>query len=262
MIKKYENIFINKLSKYIKKNDTIYIELDLSKFKQLFKIVKSREQFLSFFFKIFKKLIGKNGNIIVPSFSYSWGKDKKIKNFDPVNSPCLTGTFPNFFKNQANVKRTLDPNFSCLIYGKDKKQLISIGNNSFGKNSIFEKLHYKNAKLISFGTRKFDPTFVHYVEQFYDQNINKIEYRYLKKIRGLFTIKNKKYYKFFYCFLRNIKSKKVYSDKNIFKIMKKKKYLVSINILNNQIYICEAQKFFKIGIEGMKNNKIFFTKKI
>ena len=123
MIKKYEKIFKKKLNKYINKNDTLYIELDLSRFNKIYDEIKSRDQFLKFFLNIFKKLVGKNGNIVVPSFSYSWGKDKKNKIFDTKKSPCLTGAFPNFFKSLKNVKRTLDPNFSCLIYGKDKNKL-------------------------------------------------------------------------------------------------------------------------------------------
>lgn len=262
MIKKYEKIFISKLKKYINKNDTLYIELDLSKFNTIFDEIKSRDKFLKFFLNIFEKLVGKNGNIIVPSFSYSWGKDKKNKIFDKKKSPSMTGAFPNFFKSLKNVNRTLDPNFSCLIYGKDKKILSSIGNNSFGKNSIYEKLHNKNAKLVTFGLKAFDPTFVHYVEQFYDENIKKIKYRYLKKIKGELIIGKKKKSKIFYSFLRNLKAKRIYSDYNIKKVMKDKKELISVNILNNKIYICEAKKFFNTGIKEMQKNKYFFTKKI
>jgi len=200
MKSKFQDIFFNNLKKYIKKNDTIYIELDLSKFGKLYKQFKSREKFLNFFFKIFVKLIGKNGNIIVPSFSYSWGKDKQIKNFDLFRSPCLTGAFPNYLLKYKNIERTIDPNFSCLVYGKDKKKFIDVSNNSFGKNSIFEKIHYKNAKLVSFATKTFDPTFVHYVEQFYNENIKKINYRYLKKIKGTITVNKLKKKKYFFHF--------------------------------------------------------------
>ena len=41
-------------------------------------------------------------------------------------------------------------------------------------------MHEKNTKLISFGLNKFDPTFVHYVEQFFDQNIKN---KYRKRLK-------------------------------------------------------------------------------
>ena len=53
-------------------------------------------------------------------------------------------------------------------------------------------MHEKNTKLISFGLNKFDPTFVHYVEQFFDQNIKKIKYRKRLKFKGIIKIKKKK----------------------------------------------------------------------
>ena len=53
-------------------------------------------------------------------------------------------------------------------------------------------MHEKKYKLVSFGLNKFDPTFVHYVEQFFDQNIKKIKYRKRLKFKGIIKIKKKK----------------------------------------------------------------------
>ena len=50
-------------------------------------------------------------------------------------------------------------------------------------------MHQSNTKLISFGLNKFDPTFVHYVEQFFDENIKKINYRKKFKFKGIFLKK-------------------------------------------------------------------------
>ena len=56
------------------------------------------------------------------------------------------------------------------VFGKNSKNYSKIGNDSFGKKSLFEKINNKSTKLISFGLNRFDPTFVHYVEQFFDEN--------------------------------------------------------------------------------------------
>ena len=63
-------------------------------------------------------------------------------------------------------------------------------------------MHEKNTKLISFGLNKFDPTFVHYVEQFFDQNIKKIKYRKRLKFKGIIKIKKKKKTQIHYSFMR------------------------------------------------------------
>ena len=69
----------------------------------------------------------------------------------------------------------MDPMFSVLIFGKNRKKYI-VSNDSFGPNSIFDKIFKENFKLISFGIDKFDPTFVHYVEQYFNEfKENKIQ---------------------------------------------------------------------------------------
>ena len=79
--------------------------------------------------------------------------------------------------------------FSFLIFGKDKNKLKNIGNSSFGKKSLYEKINNNKTYLVSFGLNKFDPTFVHYVEEYFDRNFEKINYRFLKKFSGFFERK-------------------------------------------------------------------------
>ena len=176
IFKKGDNFFFNKLSKHINKSDTIYLELDIMRFGKHLKNNISKESYLNFFFKLFTRLVGKKGNIIIPSFSYSWGFDKKNKIFDCNFTKSATGIFPEYFKKQKDVVRTKDPMFSCLVYGKNRNFFSNnLRKNSFGEDSIYGKIYQTNAKLISFGLNKFDPTFVHYVEQYYDKNIRKIK---------------------------------------------------------------------------------------
>ena len=70
---------IKKLSKFIKKGDIINCEFDLAKFNQVANISKNKDQFIKFFLDIFR-INRKKGTLIIPGFSYSWGKNKK-KNF-------------------------------------------------------------------------------------------------------------------------------------------------------------------------------------
>ena len=254
----YKKILKKKLSKFIKKGDTIYVESDLTSFNQIFKKCNSKQQFLDFFYKLFTSLIGKKGTIIVPSFSYSWGDNKKQKIFDLDKSLPKTGIFPLHLKNKKNVYRTIDPMFSCLIHGNKDNYFLTIKNNTFGTDSIFEKLLTNDAKLISFGLKRFDPTFVHYVEQFFDQNIKKINYRYLKKIKGTIVNQNKKYTDNFLTFLKNRKYNKFFFEERIKKDLFRNKKLKEINFFDAKIFIVGSKDFFYTGIKGMKKNVHYF----
>lgn len=248
-----------KLKTFFPKNCTIYLEIDLIKFRDFF-LKNNKDIVLKTILKEFLDLKGKKGNLIVPAFTYSWGKNRKKKIFDINNTRPKTGMFPNFLFNQKGVLRTKDPMFSFLILGKDKKYLQKIGNSSFGKNSLFDKINLNETYLVSFGLNKFDPTFVHYVEEKFDTYCNKIKYRYIKKFKGFFLNSRKKFPSHFYCFSRNIKMNKSHNEKNIKKILLKKKKLKIVNFFGFEVYIVKAEDYFNAGITGMKKNRFFFAK--
>ncbi len=249
----------NKIKSIIPKGSTIYLEIDLIRLKNFF-YKKNYKVVLEFLLNEFKKIIGKNGNLIVPAFTYSWGKDNNKKIFDIKKTLPKTGMFPNFLFLKKEVLRTNDPMFSFLILGKDKKKLSTIGKSSFGKRSLFEKIDKDKTYLVSFGLERFDPTFVHYVEEYFDRNYKKINYRFSKKYNGLFKKHNKFKKDFFHSFSRNLKLNMFYNEKKIKKILLKKKKLKIVNFHSFEVFITLARDFFNEGILGMKNDQFFFVK--
>ena len=248
-----------KLKYYIPKNSTIYLEIDLIRLKDFF-LKSNHRKVLELILYEFKKIIGKKGNLIVPSFTYSWGQDNKEKIFDIKKTLPKTGLFPNFLISKKEVLRTKDPMFSFLILGKDKKKLKKIGRSSFGENSLFEKINNNKSYLVSFGLEKFDPTFVHYVEEYYDKNFKKIGYRFSKKYFGYFKSEKKKQKDYFYAFSRNLKLNKYYNEENIKKNLLKKGKLKIINFYSFKVFVSTARNFFEEGIQGMRNDINFFSK--
>lgn len=98
-----------------------------------------------------KKIIGEEGNIIVPSFSYSYRRNEI---FDVKKTPSypLIGIFSEHVRKKVDSYRNLDPLFSFACIGPDKKKLINRENiNCFGKNSVYEKLFRKNILVINLG---------------------------------------------------------------------------------------------------------------
>ena len=255
------DFFYDKMSQYVSKNDTVYVELDLMNFAMIDSGVVNKRDFLEFFFQLFSELIGEKGNLIVPTFSYSWGDNKKQQVFDVINTKAFTGIFPNYLLEKKEVIRTIDPIFSTAVMGYDKKYLIDNGNSSFNKNSIFNKLFEMNAKLISFGLTKFDPTFVHFVEQYFDENFSKIDYRYLKKMHGIIIdYDGKSSEQRFFSFLRNMNKNMKFNEIKIKKDLLKANLYSKFKILNGDIHICYANDFFNIGIAGMKKDMHYFVK--
>ena len=124
--------------------------------------------------KAFQEVIPQ-GTIIVPTFSYSWGKGESFNTYTPCPE---MGSFSNFTLNQKNYFRTNNPNFSvCIRKNNFNTKLVSnfldISNDCFGKNSIFDKVFeysLKNRAWIlllggAFNDVKYRSTFIHYAQQ-------------------------------------------------------------------------------------------------
>jgi len=256
--------FVEKLSPYIQKGDTLELKIDTMRFGKIAAGIKKSE-FLDGIFDIFYKLVGEEGNIVIPTFSYSWGMDSSEKIFDVQNTPGKVGIFPEYFRKRKDILRTLDPMFSFVIWGKDKKLLSQNKcKNTFGKNSLYNKIHQMNAKLISFGLVKYDPTFIHYVEQYYHENIAEIEYRFIKKFEGpIINYEAEEYEDYQYCFSRyldkftdlGVNEKKLTTD---LKIINK---LNEVRIGNACVNISDCVSVFDVGVKGMKVEPFYFMEK-
>lgn len=255
--------FVDRLTPHIKKGDTLSLEIDTMKLGKICTGL-DKTHFLEAIFEIFYQLAGEGGNIIVPTFSYSWGLDSPKKYFDVRNTSGKVGIFPEYFRKRNDVIRTLDPMFSFAIWGKDKEWLSeNLNKTSFGRGSLYEKIHKLNAKLVSFGLEKYDPTFVHYVEQYFHENIDELDYRFIKKFTGtIVNYEGLEYEDHQYCFSRYLDRTDLdFDETKMAHDLFNENKLTKVRIGNGDIYISDCESVFDIGINGLRRNKHYFMAK-
>jgi len=117
--------------------------------------------------------------LILPAYTFSFPNKE---DFDVQNSKTSMGLFNEYFRNQQNVIRSVDPLMSNALLGKHTEFITDIGKNSCGKNSTFDLLHKTelNVKFLFFGTRAGDCfTFMHYIE-----DELRVPYRYARPFTG------------------------------------------------------------------------------
>lgn len=117
--------------------------------------------------------------LIFPTFTFSFPNKE---DFDVQNSKTPMGLFNEYFRNQQNVTRSIDPLMSNALLGKNVEFVTDIGKNSCGKESTFDLLHKTelNVKFLFFGTHVGDCfTFMHYIE-----DKLKVPYRYERQFFG------------------------------------------------------------------------------
>jgi len=255
------NTFIEQLSSFIHKGDTVYAELDVMKFGKLYDTQIKKDELLHQIFLIFFVLVGASGNILIPSLSYSWGNGIKEKVFDVKKTKGEVGIFPEYFRNMEGTLRTLDPMFSVLAYGKDKEHYVDIRQNSFGQGSVFHKLHDDNAKLVSFGLKQYDPTFVHYVDQCFDEQVEKLGYRISTEFSGEFIdYKDHRFFAKHFAFMRSLDSRVYFDETNFTNDLKKRNQLHTVSLGNGAISVSSCDAVYQVGMEGLKKNNMYWTK--
>lgn len=167
----------------IKSNDKIIIHSNIAGLSQYHEGGRNRS--CKIFISFLKQYIGKKGIIIIPTYNYQFTKYKKI---DLKKAPSEVGFFSNYLLIKNWKKRTLDPVFSHIIFGKIMNfNLKNINSEAFGKDSVFNFFTKEKFKIICFCCSTDRITFLHYIEY-----LLKVPYRYIKKFSGILVNCNSK----------------------------------------------------------------------
>jgi len=178
----YSYHFVNALRDVgINNGDAVFVHSRVSAFGKL--LAFDKNFLLQSLTNSIKDAVGSDGTIIMPTFSYSFDRNEA---FDVNNTQSTVGTLTEFFRKHPGVIRTVHPNHSVAIWGRNKYTLSNIGKDTFDENSIFGKLYKLNGKIVFLGAPFQSCTFIHYIEQ-----MHKVPYRYMKKFSGKIIIDGK-----------------------------------------------------------------------
>lgn len=235
----------------LKKNDSLFITSNLAllgspntKKKNLLKTSSK------WILEILTEIIGKKGNIFVPTYTYSFTKKEKI--YDPKKTKAEIGFFPNYFFKLKNVFRSIDPMMSIAGYGpKAKKILDKIPKTSFGKNCVFERfLKIKNLKCCQIGLGFNWIPFLHYLDW-----LNKVPFRFEKEFTGYIKVSKKIKLTRWIFFARYLRKETISNGYKIGNEAYKKKLYKKTSLGRSVIYIINYRSFFNFSKNLTKKNK-------
>ena len=159
----------------LKKGDDVFLHTNLGFFGRC-EAVKNANDLCRTFFEAITEIIGQEGTVIVPAFTYSSCHKEP---FDPATTKSDMGMFSDYIWKLKGSMRSLDPNFSVVAIGRKANfYTIDPPEKSFGDNCFFERFYNENGLICNLN---FDAgtTYVHYVEH----KLN-VPYRYDKKFVG------------------------------------------------------------------------------
>lgn len=199
-------------------------------------------------------VIGIEGTLIVPTFSYSFCNDEI---FDKKYTASVCGMFSEYIRKDPLAIRSDDANFSIAAMGKNAKHFTdNATQHSFGQNSFWERFMQSNGIICNFN---FDSasTFIHYAEK----KLN-VSYRFDKLFTGKSVINGTQITKSFYHFVYDLD--KPENGPNFTKFHKKAMDLGLCHIANlgkGQIVSISAKDAFDLISKEIQTNPSFLIKK-
>lgn len=240
----------------LKKGDIVMIHSDISSFGKIGDI-KDRNKFLKCIINSFLNVIGDEGTLVVPTYTYTFCRTKI---FDLRNTKSEVGVFSEFVRNCDGAIRSEDPIFSHAGIGKNAKILLrNVGNVCFGKDSFFDRLYKFDGKIVNFG-KFFDITFLHYIE-----NVFKVSYRFNKKFSGKVIKEDGSKYEaeviFYVRYLPEDGRDVLYNMHRIGNELEKRSLLKRVFLGNSYILCSKTKDIYDIGLEMLKKNEYTFLAK-
>ncbi|EAK9946142.1 aminoglycoside N(3)-acetyltransferase [Campylobacter lari] len=235
----------------IKKGDILYMHSEIYNFGvPLINPKKILHIFLDCFFEV----IGKEGTLIMPTFTYSFCKNEI---YDKLNSKSTVGALTEYFRTWGGVKRTNDPIFSCAVKGAKEELFLKDTTSCFGENSVFDELTKNNGKIILFGSKDLGITYVHHIEE-----KAQIRHRYFKEFSG-YTIdekgnKTKKHIKYF---VRDLKQNLLNDRDYTLSFIKNTPYYKEQKFSGGNIVAIEIQPFYDIIYNLLKKDDTILLNK-
>ncbi|EGO0809470.1 aminoglycoside N(3)-acetyltransferase [Campylobacter lari] len=232
--KKYSNIDLIEAFKKlgIKKGDILCVHTELFNFGTP---LLPRNEFLQTILDCFFEVIGKEGTLIMPTFTYSFCKNEV---YDKLNSPTSMGALNEYFRKQAGVKRTNDPIFSFAIKGAKKELFLKDTTSCFEIGSVYDIFQKLNGKIILFGSSQTGYTFSHYIEE-----QMRVPYRFYKTFEGIIHDENGRiYHKKINYYVRKLEQKYEVSEKQI-NILKNNNIFDLCTFANADIVSINAQQY-------------------
>ena len=161
----------------IDKGDTLLVHSNIA---TLGLIKNGQESIL----KALMEVIGPNGNLVVPTFTFSFCK-KEV--FDIKDTRSKVGIFTDFLRQVPGAIRSSHGITSFASLGNDSTELMKLNDkSSYGNGSVPGNLIKANCKILQLGVPNISHT--HYIEQMIG-----VPYRFEKKFKGKIREGNKSY---------------------------------------------------------------------
>lgn len=125
----------------------------------------SMDDLIPIMLSTFAEVLGPDGTLVLPVFTYSFGSDKIDKVFDRQHTLSTTSSMGNWLVAHGQGARSADPMLSVVASGGKAEALTAdIDPICFGADSIWARLHADDALICNLNLDS-GTTYLHWVER-------------------------------------------------------------------------------------------------
>ena len=233
-----------------KRNDNIYLSVNF--YSLALSIKSGHNRINKNLVSAIKYLIGKKGNIFVPTYSFTFKSYKNKFIYDLKKTTPQTGEFPKSFLKFKNVIRSKDPIVSIAGFGPKKNILLSNKTHrSYGPGTFWDKfLKLDNSKILNIGLGPHWFPFIHQAEY-----KAKVSYRKNLTFYGFIKNGNKNISARWIYYARKINSKQIMRTDKIGAIIEKKGLIKNCKFSRTKFFTYNASNVFDEIVKILKRRK-------
>lgn len=242
-----ESLFQSLRSLEIRRGDIVCVH---SQIFSMGKALLPKDEFLKGLVAILKELIGSEGTLIMPTFSYSFCR-KEV--FDIEKTTSTVGLLTEWFRKDIGVKRTHHPIFSFAVWGKRQEEYLDIGPDAFSLDSVYGKMIRDNGKILMLGADK-GYTF-HYLAEEHVQ----VPYRYFKVFDGEIVDEqgNVKFCSVPY-YVRDLEVKSEFDETKLAEYLMEHKIQKKIEFGKGTLSVIKCKEMYENTIKVLKDDPLAF----
>lgn len=223
-----------------------------------FKSMGSVEGGIETFVDALLSIIGDAGTLIAPTLTYRFvTMEERV--FDYVNTPSCVGAISEYIRHIDGAKRSIHPTHSCAAIGAKRDFYISGHENDrtpIGENSPIYKLHEDGGKVLMLGCGIACNTSMHGVEEYLPTSY------VFPEVPTPYTIilEDKTYDIDFY---RHHIYQHGYQThfERLYDIIDHR-YMPKGIVHGAESYLIDSPEMWRVGIETLKKDELFFVDKI
>jgi len=235
----------------VRAGDTLFLHSNIG-FFGILEGANGKEEYCSVFLDVLLDAVGGQGNICVPTFTYSFCKGQ---DFDPENTPSGMGSFVEYVRMHPQALRSHDANFSIAVIGPMAKALTeNAPEHSFGKDSFGDRLIQCGAKLCNMN---FDAasTIVHHIEK----RMN-VPYRQDKQFSGRVFENGQWKERRFIHYVRPLDNQKMNTDmEKVSRMAREDNLFHQVFLGRGSILYMELKQFSEVFCEKISQNPYCLT---